>query len=224
MRRMTMALAAMLAAAAPAAAEVVEFDGMEVVVGTPGAYCAIGDGQFSAVSMLLLSDDPGEVLIAFARCEELAELEAGSTATVRHYGLIAGVRDAEGGAVRPGKPLDAYLQEYDVQQSAALDAGTRRTLVGFNGNLSVEIEPLGLVSASEQAHFAGLVLRPDEPGREAIIGVTGRTLVSGRAVQVEVYGPDEGVAMPELILLARDLMSLLWEHNPDGAGVGETDL
>jgi hypothetical protein len=54
--------------------------------------------------------------------------------------------------------------------------------------------------------------------------VTGRTLVSGRAVQVEVYGPDEGVAMPELILLARDLMSLLWEHNPDGAGVGETDL
>ena len=73
--RKFLALAAMLAAAAtPAFADAVEFEGAEIVIGAPDGYCDIGSGDMSG---LLLTDDPGDILIGFARCEEVEAAAGG---------------------------------------------------------------------------------------------------------------------------------------------------
>jgi hypothetical protein len=216
---MSIIAAAALAATAPARAEVVEFDGAEIVVGAPLSYCTIGDGQFSILQTLLLSEDPGDILTSFARCDELAEVEAGSAATVRHYGLIVGLRDEAGDPARPGVELDAYHAIYDGLQAEGVNAGPHPAMVGLNGDHDVDVEPMGLVSAGEQAHFGALTLRPHESGEPAIVGVIGRTLIAGRVVQIELYAPEEEAPIPDLILLGRETVSALWEANPGAAGV-----
>jgi hypothetical protein len=220
--------AAMLAAGAPAHAEIADFDGAEIVVGSPPSYCTIGEGQFSVLGTLLLSDDPGDILLAFARCEEMDAVEAGSADTFRHYGLVVGVRGGEGEAIRPDSALEAYLEGFDAEQFEAMDGGTRTTSVGMNSDHVVEIEPVGLVSKTDQAHFSAMTIRPQDTGRPAIVGVIGRTLVDGRAVQVELYAPEEEAPIPELIVLGHEAMAALWEANAATAGSGtvtmESDL
>lgn len=216
---MSVIAAAALAAGAPARAEVVEFDGAEIVVGAPLSYCTIGEGQFSVLQTLLLSEDPGDILTSFARCDELAEVEAGSAGTVRHYGLIVGLRDEAGDPARPGVELDEFHSIYDGLQAEAVNAGPHPAMVGLNGDHDVDVEPMGLVSADEQAHFGALTLRPQESGEPAIVGVIGRTLIAGRVVQVELYAPEEEAPIPDLILLGRETVSALWDANPGAAGV-----
>jgi hypothetical protein len=211
--------AAALAASAPARAEVVEFDGAEIVVGAPLSYCTIGEGQFSILQSLLLSEDPGDILTSFARCDELAEIEAGSAATVRHYGLIVGLRDEAGDPARPAVELEAYHAIFDGLQAEGVNAGPHPAMVGLNGDHDVDVEPMGLVSADEQAHFGALTLRPHESGAPAIVGVVARTLMAGRVVQVELYAPEEEAPIPDLILLGRETVSALWEANAGAAGV-----
>lgn len=211
--------AAALAASAPARAEVVEFDGAEIVVGAPLSFCTIGEGQFSVLQTLLLSEDPGDILTSFARCDELAEVEAGSAGTVRHYGLIVGLRDEAGDPARPGVELDEYHSIYDGLQAEGVNAGPHPAMVGLNGDHDVDVEPMGLVSANEQAHFGALTLRPHESGEPATVGVIGRTLIAGRVVQIELYAPEEEAPIPDLILLGRETVSALWEANPGAAGV-----
>jgi hypothetical protein len=216
--------AAMLAVGAPAHADLADFDGAEIVVGSPAEYCVIAEEQFSVLPTLLLSDDPGDILIAFARCEEIDEVAAGATDTFLHYGLIVGVRDAEGEAIRPGKPLVEYLGEFDAAQFEAQGAGPRATTVGMNGDHFVEIEPFGLVSKTDQAHFAAMTIRPQDPGRGAIAAVIGRTLIDGRAVQVELYAPEEDAPIPELIVLGHETVGALWEANAATAGSGAVTM
>ena len=218
------AAAAMLAAATPAHADVMDFDGAEIVVGAPASHCIIGEGQFSVLATLLLSDDPGDILAAFAPCEEVDEVAAGSAGTLQHYGLIVGLRDETGEAVRPGKPLEEYFADYDAAQFAALDAGTRVTTVGMNGDHIVEIEPVGLVSKIDQAHFAAMTIRPQDTQRAAMVAVIGRTLVDGRAVQVELYAPEDEAPIPELIVLGHEAMGTLWEANAATAGSGTAQM
>jgi hypothetical protein len=214
------AAAAMLVAATPAHADVMDFDGAEIVVGAPASYCIIGEGQYSVLATLLLSDDPGDILAAFAPCEEVDEVAAGSADTFHHYGLIVGLRDETGEAVRPGKPLEDYFTDYDAAQFEALDAGTRVTTVGMNGDHIVEIEPVGLVSKIDQAHFAAMTIRSQDTARASMVAVIGRTLVDGRAVQVELYAPEDEAPIPELIVLGHDTVAALWEANAATAGSG----
>jgi hypothetical protein len=214
------AAAAMLAAATPAHADVMDFDGAEIVVGAPASYCVIGEGQFSVLGTLLLSDDPGDILAAFAPCEDIDEVAAGSADTFRHYGLIVGLRDETGEAVRPGKPLEDYFADFDAEQFKAQDAGARVTAVGMNSDHAVQIEPVGLVSKIDQAHFAAMTIRPQESGRPAVAAVVGRTLIDGRVVQVELYGPEDEAPIPELIVLGHETVAALWEANVATAGSG----
>ena len=131
---MPAAAAAMLAIGAPAHGELADFDGAEIVVGAPPSYCTIGEGQFSVLGTLLLSDDPGDILLAFARCEEMDAVEAGSTDTFRHYGLVVGVRGGDGEAIRPDSALEAYLEGFDAEQFESIDGGTRTKSVGMNSD------------------------------------------------------------------------------------------
>lgn len=220
MRIFVSAAAAAMLAATPAHADVMDFDGAEIVVGAPASHCIIGEGQYSVLAALLLSDDPGDILAAFAPCEEVDEVAAGSADTFHHYGLIVGLRDETGEAVRPGKPLEDYFTDYDAAQSEALDAGTRVTTVGMNGDHIVEIEPVGLVSKIDQAHFAAMTIRPQDTARVAMVAVIGRTLVDGRAVQVELYAPEDEAPIPELIVLGHESVAALWEANAATAGSG----
>jgi hypothetical protein len=216
--------AAMLAAGAPGHAESAEFDGAEIVVGSPPSYCTIGEGQFSVLGTLLFSDDPGDVLTGFARCDEIDAVDAGSADTFRHYGLVVGVRGAQGEAIRPGTALESYLDEFEAAQFEAQNAGPRTTSVGMNSDHVVQIEPAGLVSKTDQAHFAAMTIRPQDSGRAAIVGVIGRTLIDGRVVQVELYAPEEDAPIPELIVLGHDTMAALWEANAATAGSGDVTM
>jgi hypothetical protein len=221
---MPAAVAAMLAIGAPAHADSAEFDGAEIMVGAPPSYCTIGEGQFSVLGTLLLSDDPGDILTAFARCDEIDAVEAGSADTFGHYGLVVGVRDGEGEAIRPDRPLESFLEGFDAAQFEAMDAGTRTTSVGMNSDHIVEIEPVGLVSKTDQAHFSAMTIRPQDTARPAIVAVIGRTLVDGRAVQVELYAPEEEAPIPELIALGHDAMAALWDANAATAGSGAVTM
>ena len=205
--------AAMLAAGGAAHADVVDFDGAEIVVGAPEGYCPILEEHFSVLKSLLLSDDPGDVLTAFARCEEVDEVAAGAADTFRHYGLFVGVRDEAGDAVRPAQTLEEYLSGYEAAQFQALDAGPRMTTVGMNGDHVVKIEPVGLVSKTEEAHFAAMTIRPEDSSRPAVTTVIGRTLIQGVAVQLELYAPEEEAPIPELVFVGREAVAALWEAN-----------
>ena len=214
--RKFLALAAMLAAATtPAFAEVVDFEGAEIVIGAPDGYCEVGSGDMPG---LLLTDDPGDILIAFARCDEVEALSSANEA-LRHYGLFVGMRDAEGEAIRP-ESLESYLAAYDSEQFDIMVAGSRRAMVGLHADQSVEIQPIGPVATREQAHYVALALRPDDPGRIAMVAVAGRTVIAGRAVQLELYAPEEDSPIPVLLDQSFDVMSLLWENNAATAGVG----
>jgi hypothetical protein len=214
--RKFLALAAMLAAATtPAFAEVVDFEGAEIVIGAPDGYCEVGSGEMSG---RLLTDDPGDILIAFARCEEVEAL-SGANEALRHYGLFVGLRDAEGEAIRP-ESLESYLAAYDSEQFDIMGAGNRRAMVGLHADQSVEIQPIGPVATREQAHYVALALRPDDPGRTAMVAVAGRTVIAGRAVQLELYAPEEKSPIPVLLDQSFGVMGLLWENNAATAGVG----
>jgi hypothetical protein len=69
-----------------------------------------------------------------------------------------------------------------------------------------------------------MTIRPQDTGRPAIVGVIGRTLVDGRAVQVELYAPEEEAPIPELIALGHDSMAALWEANAATAGSGTVTM
>ena len=211
-----LALAAMLAAAAtPAFADTVDFEGAEIVIGAPDGYCDIGSGDMSG---LLLTDDPGDVLIAFARCEEV-EAAAETTEPLRHYGLIVGIRDQAGDASLP-ESFESYLADYDSEQFDVMVAGNRRAMVGIHSSHSVEIQPIGPVATREQAHYVALALRPDDSNRAAMVAVTGRTVIAGRALQLELYAPEDDSPIPLLLDEGFAVMGLLWEANAGTAGVG----
>lgn len=210
--------AAVLAVCAPAHADVVYFDGAEVKLATPALYCTVGESQFSVLGTLFLSDDPGDVLTIFARCEEIDEVAAGSADTFRHYGLILGLRSQGDEAIRPGKPLEDYLVDFDVELSEAQNDGSRASDVGMNGNLAALIEAVGLVNKTDQAHFGAMTIRAREGGHPAMVAVVGRTLIDGRVVQVELYAPEDEAPIPELIVLGQETVAALWEANEATAG------
>jgi hypothetical protein len=54
--------------------------------------------------------------------------------------------------------------------------------------------------------------------------VIGRTLIDGRAVQVELYAPEEDAPIPELIVLGHETVGALWEANAATAGSGAVTM
>lgn len=189
MRRWGLAAALLVAAAAPAGAEVIELYGKSLEVAAPPGFCAFDVMRPAEAEIIRgIEQETGGrsvLLTAFASCQDLIEMRAGRGSALARMGQIfVGGRSTLPKDLAPGRR--AYLERAatDFKPIARDDLGD--AVAAFqDDSKGAAAAVVGSLGRDDNAIYSVLVAgTKDKP----IVGIIGITLVHDLPTNLTIYG------------------------------------